>query len=182
MSSRILIDTGSGGSGEYIAHLKEVLTNNQTSVQEILVTHWHPDHVGGILDVVKGLGDAGNYTLVVIIIILNHSIMTILTMVTQITGNVRISKLPQEGISEEIGGHTATHKYNFLKDGDEITTEGATLKVYHTPGHTTDHMVLYLKEENAVFSGDCILGQGTAVSIFLKKWIVIIYGGETLFG
>ena len=69
-SSRILIDTGSGGSGEYIAHLKEVLTNNQTTVQEILVTHWHPDHVGGILDVVKGLGDAGNYTLVVIIIIL----------------------------------------------------------------------------------------------------------------
>ncbi|CAH3180895.1 unnamed protein product [Porites lobata] len=134
--SRILIDTGSRGSGEYIAHLKEVLTNNQTSVQEILVTHWHPDHVGGILDVVKGLGDAGN---------------------------VRISKLPQEGVSEEIGGHTAAHKYNFLKDGDEITTEGATLKVYHTPGHTTDHMVLYLKEENAVFSGDCILGQGTAV-------------------
>ena len=165
-SSRILIDTGSGGSGEYIAHLKEVLTNNQTTVQEILVTHWHPDHVGGILDVVKGLGDVGNYTLVFIIIILNHSIMTILTMVTQITGNVRISKLPQEGVSEEIGGHTATHKYNFLKDGDEITTEGATLKVYHTPGHTTDHMVLYLKEENAVFSGDCILGQGTAVGFF----------------
>lgn len=90
-----------------------------------------------------------------------------LTMVTQITGNVRISKLPQEGVLEEIGGHTATHKYNFLKDGDEITTEGATLKVYHTPGHTTDHMVLYLKEENAVFSGDCILGQGTAVGTFI---------------
>ena len=87
----------------------------------------------------------------------------------QITGNVRISKLPQEGVSEEIGGHTTAHKYNFLKDGDEITTEGATLKVYHTPGHTTDHMVLYLKEENAVFSGDCILGQGTAVSIFFRK-------------
>ena len=73
-SSRILIDTGSGGSGEYIAHLKEVLTNNQTTIQEILVTHWHPDHVGGILDVVKGLGDAGNNcTWVVIIIILFYN-------------------------------------------------------------------------------------------------------------
>ena len=48
-----MIDTGSGGSSEYVAHLKEVLSSNQTSIQEILVTHWHPDHVGGILDALK---------------------------------------------------------------------------------------------------------------------------------
>ena len=51
--SRILIDTGSGGSSEYVTHLKEVLSNNESSIQEILVTHWHPDHVGGIPDVLK---------------------------------------------------------------------------------------------------------------------------------
>ena len=50
---RILIDTGSGGSSEYVEHLKEVLSNNESSMQEILITHWHPDHVGGILDVLK---------------------------------------------------------------------------------------------------------------------------------
>ena len=81
-----------------------------------------------------------------------------------IAGDVRVSKLPQEGVLEDIGGQTG-HKYNYLSDGDEIATEGATLKVYHTPGHTTDHMILFLQEENAVFSGDCVLGQGTAVSI-----------------
>ena len=91
--------------------------------------------------------------------------MAVLTL----TGHVKISKLPQEGVTEEIIG-TTEHRYNYLKDGDEIVTEGATLKVFHTPGHTTDHMILYLKEENAVFSGDCILGQGTTVSTMLYTY------------
>ena len=57
--SRVLIDTGGGGSADYIAKLKEVLLNNQSSIQEILITHWHPDHVGGIADVLKCIDNPG---------------------------------------------------------------------------------------------------------------------------
>lgn len=50
-----------------------------------------------------------------------------------------------------------------MKNGQEFKTEGATLKVIHTPGHSTDHVIVTLNEDGTIFSGDCILGEGTAV-------------------
>ncbi len=48
-------------------------------------------------------------------------------------------------------------------DGDLITGPGWTIEVIETPGHTCNHLCFALREENACFSGDHIMGWSTTV-------------------
>ncbi|EEH09144.1 metallo-beta-lactamase superfamily protein [Histoplasma capsulatum G186AR] len=50
-----------------------------------------------------------------------------------------------------------------IEDGQIFQVQGATLRAIHTPGHTTDHVSFLLEDENALFTGDNVLGHGTAV-------------------
>lgn len=44
-----------------------------------------------------------------------------------------------------------------IEDGQIFQVDGATLRAYSTPGHTKDHMVFRLCEEDALFTGDSML-------------------------
>ena len=48
-----------------------------------------------------------------------------------------------------------------VEDGEVLTTGDVSLLVFYTPGHASDHICLVLDE--VLFSGDTILGEGTAV-------------------
>jgi len=50
-----------------------------------------------------------------------------------------------------------------LGDGDRLTVDGLDLVVVATPGHTADSLSFLLAAENALLTGDTILGRGTAM-------------------
>ncbi|PNS21430.1 hypothetical protein CAC42_1209 [Sphaceloma murrayae] len=125
---RILIDTAEGKPA-WIASLKRVLEQEHATISKTIITHWHPDHVGGIKDV-KSL----------------------------------FPSCPIHKNQPRQGEENIEHDQVF-------ETEGATLRAFHSPGHTTDHMALILDDEDAMFTGDNILGQGTAVFEDLKTYI-----------
>jgi len=50
-----------------------------------------------------------------------------------------------------------------LGDGERLTVDGLNLVVVATPGHTGDSLSILLAAENALLTGDTILGHGTAV-------------------
>ncbi|KAF2768512.1 Metallo-hydrolase/oxidoreductase [Teratosphaeria nubilosa] len=119
-SKRILLDTGEGNR-VWTETLAAALKQEDVEVETVLLSHWHPDHVGGVKDV--------------------------------------LSTSPHAKIMK----HQPTPEQENIENGQLFKTEGATLKAFHCPGHTTDHMAFILVEENAMFTADNVLGHGTAV-------------------
>ena len=50
-----------------------------------------------------------------------------------------------------------------VRDGDVIEGAGWTLSAVHTPGHTSNHLCFALAGEDALFSGDHVMGWSTSV-------------------
>lgn len=54
------------------------------------------------------------------------------------------------------------HGQRPIEEGQVFCVEGATVRAIHAPGHSHDHMCFILEEENAMFTGDNVLGHGTS--------------------
>ncbi|KAI8600151.1 beta-lactamase-like protein [Dissophora ornata] len=147
---KLLLDTGEGVP-EYIPLLQSALDKDLAgaTITQVVCSHWHHDHVGGIQDVIQFLAS-------------------------------RNIHLHNNNNNNDDAPTTTTLSETRNTRVDEDTT----LVTLHTPGHTSDHCSFYLKEENTLFTADCVLGQGTAVfedlSSYIKsleKQLAIVGGG-----
>ncbi|HTW86349.1 MAG TPA: MBL fold metallo-hydrolase [Candidatus Sulfotelmatobacter sp.] len=50
-----------------------------------------------------------------------------------------------------------------IADGETLTVADARLQAVDAPGHARDHLVFYLEDERALFTGDVVIGTGTVV-------------------
>lgn len=76
----------------------------------------------------------------------------------------------------------SVESWETIEDGQTFGVEGATVRAVHTPGHTVDHMAFVLEEEDALFTGDNVLGHGTAVFEDLTAYSKSLQTMESLFG
>ncbi|KAK0159410.1 hypothetical protein PV328_010288 [Microctonus aethiopoides] len=148
---RVLLDSGEEGTAsEYIKLLKNVLEKENATVEHLVITHWHHDHIGGAKAVQE--------------LIKSHS-----------TTSLSIWKLPRslEDCNGDETGYSISEWTNLI-DEQLIEVEGAKLSIKHTPGHTTDHACAILEEDKILFTGDCILGETSAIFENLTDYMMTL--------
>ena len=144
-AQRILIDTAVG-LPVWLSSLRSVLADEQCTVAHALITHYHPDHIGGIRDLLA------------------------------VNPDTAIHKcIPSEPGPSTPVDTAFRDVLRPLAPGQTLRVPGASIRTLPCPGHTPDHLAFVLEPESAegvlpsldtpraVFTGDAVLGNGTAV-------------------
>ncbi len=131
-SHGFIIDPGGNAS-----KLLGIITENGWTIEKILLTHGHFDHIGAVNTIREKLD----------IPVLAHERSDEYLLDTYMN------------LSSSTGAPVTVENVIYVRDGDSISLEGnkdITLKVIYTPGHTTDSVIYYSEKDGLAFTGDTI--------------------------
>lgn len=114
----------------------DALKENGVTLDKILLTHGHFDHVGGAMDLAEATGAP---------IVGPHRDDEFLT-----TAVVKAGQRWNVAGGRDVAGNA------WLQDGDTVTFGHETLEVIHTPGHTPGHVVFFSRAAKFAQVGDVL--------------------------
>lgn len=131
----LIIDPGSPYEDEQqaLATCVDDLLGEGRKLREILLTHVHPDHVGGVNALRAHLGGE--------VKVAAHTLTA-----EPLGGAVKVDRLVEDGEVIRLSG-----------------TPEIELRVMHTPGHARGHLCLYEERTGTLISGDNIVGLGSVL-------------------
>jgi len=125
--------------GDDAERILQVLKQHGLKPKQIVCTHTHIDHVGGIDDLQKKSGVPAA---------IHKADLTLfehLDVQAQFIG----LPAPNAGVID-----------SFVQDGDAVACQGVEMGVLHTPGHTPGSTTFHLKSDrNILFTGDTLFRQ-----------------------
>lgn len=142
-----LIDAGLAGSAEQILDELARVGGKPEQLRQIILTHSHPDHVGGVAD----LAEKTNAQ------VLAHELdVPVIAGEADIVIPTDLPEVEQVFMDEAIENTPLAppaHVDRALQDGDEIDLGGGA-RVVHVPGHTPGSIAIYMPKEKLLFAGD----------------------------
>jgi glyoxylase-like metal-dependent hydrolase (beta-lactamase superfamily II) len=170
----VIVDTGFPDDGVR-AVWQEILAKLKGPVTKLVVTHFHPDHLGLATWLMEQTGtplwmSTGEF-------LTAHAVWHEVGghgarfMVEQFRmhglDDERLAKFEKRGSGYRKAVPALPDHYHRLQDGENLAVDGKNWQIFVGHGHSPEHLALYCAEADVLISGDMLLPRiSTNISVF----------------